>query len=160
MLALKAPIAGDPVVKVNGFSKIEEGQPGTITFLANLKYEKFIYQTKASIVLVNNDFNPTASIEATLIKVPNAYASLAKLMELAEQSKVRKSGINSTAHIATTASVADDCFVGAFAYIGESSKVGKGSKIFAHVYVGDNVTIGDHVILYPNTVVYDGKDRQ
>ena len=151
---LKGTVVGNPALKVNDFSKIEEGKPGTVTFLANVKYERFIYGTKASIVLVNNDFIPTAPIEATLVKVPNPYKSLAMLMELAEQTKVKKNGIDSTAHISATASIEDNCYIGAYAYIGENAKVGKNCKIYPHVYVGDNVSIGDQTTLYPQAVIY------
>ena len=151
---LNGCVAGDPAVKVSGFSKIEEGVPGTLTFLANLKYEQYIYHTKASIVLVNNDFKPTAPVEATMIKVTNAYSSLAKLMELAEQSKAKKSGINATAYIAASATIADDCYIGAFAYIGENAKIGKGCMIYPYVYIGDNVCIGEQTTVYPHVTIY------
>jgi len=151
---LKGTIAGDPEAKVSGFSKIEKGVSGTITFLANLKYEPYIYQTKASIVLVNNDFEPTAPVEATLIKVPNAYSSLAKLMELAEQTKVKKSGIDVTAYIAASATIDEDCYIGAFACIGENAKIGKGCMIYPHVYIGDDVCIGAQTTVYPNVTIY------
>ena len=151
---LNGIVEGNPAAKVNDFSKIEEGKPGTLTFLANEKYERFVYQTKASIVLVNNDFVPAMPIEATLIKVQNAYASLAMLLELVEQSKVKKNGVNSSAYIAKTASVDDDCYIGALAYIGENAKIGKACRIYPHVYMGDNVTVGNNSILYPHSVIY------
>ena len=100
---LGGTVEGDPEVKVNNFSKIEEGKPGTLTFLANPKYEHFIYQTEASIVLVNNDFTPAEPIKATLVKVANAYASLAILLNMAEQANVKKAGIDDTAFIAGSA---------------------------------------------------------
>ena len=125
---LKGTVVGDPATKVNNFSRIEEGAPETITFLANPKYEHFIYETKASIVLVSEDFTPTSAIEPTLIKVPNAYASLALLLNLAEQSKVKKSGVDSSAFISATSSVGEDCYIGAFAYIGENVTIGKGDR--------------------------------
>ena len=90
---LGGTVEGDPEVKVNNFSKIEEGKPGTLTFLANPKYEHFIYQTEASIVLVNNDFTPAEPVKATLVKVANAYASLAILLNMAEEANVKKAGI-------------------------------------------------------------------
>ena len=151
---LQGNVVGDPAAKVSGFSKIEEGLPGTITFLANAKYEQYIYQTRSSIVLVNNDFQPTAPIEATLIKVPNAYASLAMLMELAEQSKARKSGVDSTACLSATATIDADCYIGAFACIGENATIGKGCMIYPHTCIGDNVRIGEQTILYPHVTVY------
>jgi len=151
---LNGTIVGDPATKVFGFSKIEDGVPGTITFLANLKYERFIYQTKASIVLVNNDFEPTTSVGATMIRVPNAYSSLAKLMEIAESSKAKKSGVDATAFIAASATIADDCYIGAFVCISENAKIGKGCLIYPYVYVGDNACIGEQTILYPHVTVY------
>jgi len=147
-------VVGDLTTKVTGFSKIEEGLSGTLTFLANMKYEQHIYRTKASVVLVSNDFKPAAPIEATLIKVPNPYASLAKLMALVEQSKPQKSGIDSMAYIDQTASIADDCFIGAFVSIGENVQIGKGCMIYPQVYIGDRVCIGEKTILYPHAVVY------
>jgi UDP-3-O-[3-hydroxymyristoyl] glucosamine N-acyltransferase len=153
---LTGTVVGNPSAKVGGFSKIEVGVPGTITFLANAKYEHHIYRTKASIVLVNNDFTPTAPIEATLIKVPNAYASLATLMQAAEDAKVKKSGIDSTACIAATATVGEDCYIGAFACIGDNATIGKGCMIYPYTCIGDNASIGDQSILYPHTTVYEG----
>ena len=147
-------VVGDPTTKVNDFSKIEEGAPGTITFLANTKYESCIYKTKASIVLVNNDFKPSAPIEATLIYVPNAYASLATLMALVEASKPKKSGIDSTAYISATATINENCYIGAFVYIGENTTINKGCMIYPYTYIGDNVSIDEQTILYPHVTVY------
>ena len=113
---LGGTVDGNPEVKVSNFSKIEEGQPGTLTFLANPKYEHYIYNTEASIVLVNNDFSPAEQITATLVKVENAYSALAMLLNLVEQSKPKKAGISSAAFIAASATMGEDCFVGNFAY--------------------------------------------
>lgn len=153
---LNGTVEGDPTVKVSNFSKIEEGKPGTLTFLANPKYEHFIYNTKASIVLVNNDFTPTEAVPATLIKVANAYASLALLLNMVEQSKQKKSGTDSTAFIAASASVAEDCYVGAFSYIGNQAKIGKNCYIYPYAYIGDHVSIGDNSIVYPHVTIYEG----
>lgn len=151
---LGGTVEGNPDVKVSNFSKIEEGKPGTLTFLANPKYEHHIYNTQASIVLVNNDFSPTEPIEATLVRVPNAYAALALLLNMVEQSKGAKSGIDSTAFIAATAEVGENCYVGNFAYIGNHVKLGKNCQIYPYAYVGDHVTVGDNCILYPRVTVY------
>ena len=153
---LGGKVEGNPEVKVSNFSKIEEGRPGTLTFLANPKYEHFIYTTKASVVLVNNDFTPSEPLSATLVRVENAYVSLAMLLNLVEQSKPKKTGVSSAAFIATSATVEEGCYVGNFAYIGENARVGKNCQIYPHAYVGDNVTIGDGCILYPHTTVYQG----
>ena len=153
---LNGTIEGNPEVKVNNFSKIEEGKPGTLTFLANPKYEHFIYHTDASIVLVNNDFTPTEPIKATLIKVANAYASLAILLNMVEQAKEKKAGIDSTAYISTSAIIKENCYIGNFAYIGDNVKVGHNCKIYPNTYIGDNVTLGDNCIVYPHVTIYEG----
>ena len=152
---LEGKIHGDPNVKVSDFSRIEEGRQGTITFLANPKYEHFIYNTKASIVLVNEDFTPTAPIEATLIAVKSAYASLAVLLNMAAQMNPGKTGVNSTAFIAKTAEINEQRYIGAFACIGENVKIGKNCAIYPYSYIGDNVKIGENVTIYPHVTVYD-----
>lgn len=153
---LNGTIEGNPEIKVSSFSKIEEGKPGTLTFLANPKYEHHIYNTKASIVLVNNDFMPAEPVQATIIRVANAYAALAMLLNIVEQHKHKQHvGIDSTAFIAPSAQVGADCYIGHFAYIGENAKVGKNCRIYPNVYIGDNVTIGDNCILYPHTTIYE-----
>ncbi|MDR0825610.1 MAG: UDP-3-O-(3-hydroxymyristoyl)glucosamine N-acyltransferase [Prevotella sp.] len=153
---LQGEIIGNPDVKVSDFSKIEDGKQGTLTFLANPKYEHFIYRTKASIVLVNNDFVPTSEVESTMIAVKNAYASLAELLNMVEQFKQKKTGIDSTAYIAKTAKVDNQCYIGAFAYIGENSEIGKDCLIYPHAYIGDNVKIGNDTIIYPHVSIYEG----
>lgn len=153
---LNGTVEGDPDVKVSNFSKIEEGKIGTLTFLANPKYEHYIYNTKASIVLVNNDFTPSSIVPATLIRVDNAYASLAMLLNMVEQSKKKENGIDSTAFIAKSASVDENAYIGAFAYIGNNAKVGKNCRIYPYAYVGDNVIIGDNTVLYPHVTIYEG----
>lgn len=153
---LGGTIEGNPEVKVNNFSKIEEGKPGTLTFLANPKYEHFIYNTEASIVLVNNDFIPAEPIKATLVKVENAYSALAILLNMVEKTKEKKAGVSSAAFIATSATMGDDCYIGNFAYIGENVKLGKNCRIYPSAFVGDNVTIGDNCILYPHVTIYEG----
>lgn len=153
---LSGTIEGNPEVKVSNFSKIEEGKPGTLTFLANPKYEHFIYNTDASIVLVNNDFAPSEPLRTTLIKVENAYAALAMLLNMVEQAKVKKAGIDPTAFIAASAVVGDDCYVGNFAYIGEHVKMGKNCRIYPYAYIGDGVTVGDNCTVYPHVTIYEG----
>lgn len=151
---LRGTVEGDPEVKVSNFSKIEEGKPGTLTFLANPKYEHHIYHTEASIVLVNQDFTPTEPIHTTLIRVENAYTALAQLLNMVEQAKSKKSGVDSTAFITPTASVGEDCYIGNMAYIGERVKLGNNCQVYPFAYIGDNVEIGDNTILYPHVTVY------
>ena len=152
---LNGTVEGNPEVTVKSFSKIEEGKPGTLTFLANPKYEHFIYSTKASIVLVNNDFTPTEQIPATLIRVENAYAALAILLNMVEQQK-QQTGIDSSAFIAPSASVGENCYIGHFAYVGKNTTIGKNCRIYPQAYIGDDVTIGDNCIIYPHVTIYDG----
>ena len=152
---LNGTIEGNPAVEVNSFSRIEEGKSGTVTFLSNQKYEPYIYTTQADIVLVNNDFIPTAPIRSTLIKVQNAYTALATLLNIVEQSKTQKSGIDSTAFIVASATIGENCYVGNMVYIGENTMIGSNCLIYPHVYIGDNVTIGDYTIVYPHATIYD-----
>ena len=153
---LGGTVEGNPEAKVNNFSKIEEGKPGTLTFLANPKYEHYIYNTEASIVLVNNDFTPSEPVKATLVKVENAYAALAILLNMVEKTKEKKGGVDSTAFIAVSATVGENCYVGNFAYIGENVKMGNNCRIYPNAYIGDNVTVGDNCILYPHVTIYEG----
>ena len=153
---LQGDIIGNPNVTVNNFSKIEEGKPQTLTFLSNLKYTPYIYKTQADIVLVNNDFKPEKEIKATLIKVPDAYEALAKLLELVEKNKAPKTGVEPMSYVAPSAEVGNDLYIGAFAYISENSKIGDKSKIYPHVFIGENVTIGKNVTLFSGVKIYEG----
>ncbi|MCD7710983.1 MAG: UDP-3-O-(3-hydroxymyristoyl)glucosamine N-acyltransferase [Porphyromonadaceae bacterium] len=153
-LFLHGHVIGDENVKVNNFSKIEEGKPGTITFLANPKYTHYIYTTQASIVLVNKGFVPDGDIKATRIEVDDAYACLAQLLNMANQARPEKKGIEKEAHIEPSAKFSDSVYIGAFAYIGENCILGKGCKIYPHVYLGENVKIGDNTIIYPGVKIY------
>ena len=151
---LHGEIIGDNQVKVNNLSKIEEGKPGTLTFLANPKYTHHIYTTQASIVLVNRDFEPEQKINATLIKVDDAYSCLAQLLNLVNQARPEKKGIDKDTYIAASATISQSVYIGAFAYVSENVKVGENVKIYPQVYIGDNVTIGDNTILYPGVKIY------
>ena len=156
---LQGKIEGNESVKVNDFSKIEEGKPGTLTFLANLKYTHYIYETQASIALVNNDFNPEKELPSTLtiIRVPNAYVALASLMEWVEKGKNHKKGIDSQAYVSSSAKISPETvYIGAFAYIGDNAVLGENVKIYPQAYIGDNVIIGDYSIIYPGAKIYDG----
>ena len=147
-------IVGDENATVHTFAKIEEGIPGAISFLSNPKYTTYIYETKASIVLVNKDFVPEHEIKATLIKVDNAYDSLARLLTLYEQSKPRKTGIDPLAFIAPTAQIGKDVWIAPFAYVGENAVVGDRTVLHPHVTIGDGAQVGDDCTLYANATVY------
>jgi UDP-3-O-[3-hydroxymyristoyl] glucosamine N-acyltransferase len=153
---LNGKVQGDPCVTVNNFSKIEDGKPGTLTFLASPKYTQYLYSTKASIVLINGDFVLEKETNVTLIKVPDAYVALAVLLEIYNKS-VKKKGIDSMSYIASSAQLdRDNIYVGAFAYIGENAQIGENTEIYPQVYIGDNVQIGKDTIIYPGVRIYSG----
>lgn len=151
---LKGEIEGDAGVKVNTVAKIEEGHPGALSFLANPKYEPYIYSTASSIVIVNKDFVPSSRISATLIRVENAYESFASLLRLVDQSRPRKKGIHPAAVIEPTAKIGKDVYIGPNAYVGENSIVGDGSSLYPNVYLGDNAKLGKNSVLYHRVTVY------
>ena len=147
-------VEGDSDIKINNYSKIEEGKPGCLTFLANPKYEHYIYETQASVVLVRKDFAPEKELSTTLIKVDDPYATIAQLLNMIGAMKQQKSGLEEPHFIAKGVNVPSDIYVGAFSYISNGAVLGKNVKIYPQCYVGDNVRIGDNVILYPGVKVY------
>lgn len=156
---LHGDIVGDAQVAVRELSKIEEGKPGSLTFLANPVYTHYIYTTQASIVLVRRDFEPEQPVGATLIKVDDPYTSLTQLLELVQQATTNKHGIEDPVYVAQTAQIEEEdenLYIGAFAYIGERAVIGKGVKIYPQVYIGDDAVIGDNSILYPGVKIYHG----
>jgi UDP-3-O-[3-hydroxymyristoyl] glucosamine N-acyltransferase len=152
---LSGEVEGNPSVVISTLSKIEEGQPGSLTFLSNPKYTPYIYTTKASAVLVNKDFVAEQPISATLIRVEDSYESLALLLNLVAQEKKAKTGIESPSYIDSTASIGENTYVGSFSYIGADSTVGNNTQIYPQVYIGAGVTIGNDCILYPGVKIYD-----
>lgn len=151
---LGGTVEGNPQATVNTFAKIEEGQPGAISFLANPKYAHFIYETQSSVVLVNRDFQPERPVAATLVRVDNAYEAIARLLTLYESMTQKRSGIHPLAFVSETATVADDVYVGPFAYIGDGVSVGAGTQIYPHVVVEERATVGEECILYPGVSIY------
>ncbi len=152
---LQGEIVGDPHITVSNFAKIEEAQPNTISFLSNPKYTQYIYETQADIVLVNNDFIPEKPIKPTLIKVPNAYAALATLLDLVNKMKPQKSGIEEMSFISPSAKLAENIYVGAFAYIGDNVVAGENCRIYPQAYIGDNVKIGKGTVIYAGAKIYN-----
>lgn len=152
---LSGEVVGDPAAKVWTISKIEEGEPGSLSFLSNPKYEHFIYDTRASIVIVNRSFEPSAAVATTMVKVDDAYACFAKLLELYAANKPQKTGVSPQSVIASSATLGEGCYVGEFVVIGENVKIGAGSRIYPQVCIGDNVVIGDGVTLNAGVKVYD-----
>ncbi|MDR2223165.1 MAG: UDP-3-O-(3-hydroxymyristoyl)glucosamine N-acyltransferase [Flavobacteriaceae bacterium] len=151
---LGGEIVGNPAVEVSTLSKIEEGKEGSISFLSNPKYNHYIYTTKASVVIVSNTFEAEAAIEATLIKVEDAYKAFSKLLEYYNQVKLMKSGIEQPSVISEGVTYGDDLYLGSFSYVGKNTKIGNNVKIYPNTFVGDNVVIGDDTILFAGVRVY------
>ncbi len=151
---LEGEVEGNPEIEVSKLSKIEEGEPESLSFLANPKYTQFIYTTKASIVIVNKIFKAEKEINSTLIRVEDAYKSFSKLLEYYNQVKMNKTGVESPVFISKSAIYGENIYIGAFAYLGENIKIGNNTKIYPNVYIGDNVTIGDNVILFSGAKIY------
>lgn len=149
-------VEGDENATVHTFAKIEEGTPGAISFLSNPKYTHYIYNTKSSIVLINDDVELAQPVEATLIRVKNAYECVAKLLQLYQASLPKKTGISPQAFVSEKAKIGKDCFIGAFAYVGDGTVIGVNTQIHPHAVVEDGVTIGSGCIIYPNVTIYDG----
>lgn len=153
---LQGIIEGDTNAKVTNLSKIEEGKPGTLTFLANPKYTEYIYSTGASIAIVNNDFVAEQKLPEglTLIRVPDAYACFAKLLDFYNQAKANKAGIEQPSFIDPSAKIGTDVYIGAFAYIGKNAVIGDNAKIYPQTYIGDNATVGENSVLYSGVKIY------
>lgn len=149
-------VEGDKNATVHTFAKIEEGVDGAISFLSNPKYIHYIYDTKSSVVIINEDLQLEGEVTATLIRVKNAYESIAKLLQIYESAKPKKTGVSPQAYISPTAKIGSNCYVGPFACVGDGTVVGDGCQIYPHAVIGDNVTIGADCIFYPNTTVYQG----
>jgi UDP-3-O-[3-hydroxymyristoyl] glucosamine N-acyltransferase len=149
-------IQGNPNVVVNGLAKIEEGSEGKLSFLSNTKYEEYIYTTASSICIVNKSFIPSKILPAslTLIKVEDAYACFAQLLEFYDQMRQKTPVIEQPSFIASTAQIGEEPYIGAFAYIGDNVQLGNNVKVYPHVFLGDNVTVGDDSILYAGVKVY------
>ena len=149
-------IEGDENMTVNSFSKIEEGKPGSISFLSNPKYTHYLYTSESSVIIVNEDLVLEKEVKPTLIRVKNAYESVAKLLQVYESMKPKKKGIDSLAFISSKAKMGEDCYVGAFAYIADGAVIGDRCLIYPHVHIGEGVVLGDDCIIYPNVTIYHG----
>ncbi|MBU46290.1 MAG: UDP-3-O-(3-hydroxymyristoyl)glucosamine N-acyltransferase [Flavobacteriales bacterium] len=147
-------IEGDPHAKVNSVAKIEDGCIGNLCFLANEKYKNHIYTTDASVIIVDNSFNLSKKIKATLIKVDDAYSSFSQLLEVYNRMKFNKSGLSDKADISNKTTIGDDVYIGPFTSICEGVRVGNNVKIHPNCYIGENVIIGDNTIIFPNVSIY------
>ncbi len=153
---LSGVVEGDENVSVSNVAKIEEGKPETLSFLANVKYTPYLYETDASIVIVGKDFKAEKPVKATLIRVDDAYSAFAKLLEVYQQYTGNKSGISSQSFIGQEVVYGEELYLGAFAYVGDRVEMGNNVKVYPQVYIGDDCKIGDDCILYPGVKLYAG----
>ena len=159
---LQGQIEGDDSLMINKLSKIEEGEPGSISFLSNPIYTQYLYTTRASLVIVNKDFILTAPTSAALLRVDSAENAFAELLEMYNEVKLNKSGISKLSHISDTAKVGNNIYAGEFAVIGDNAIIGNNVKIYPQVFIGENAVIGDNTTLFAGVKVYSetviGKD--
>jgi UDP-3-O-[3-hydroxymyristoyl] glucosamine N-acyltransferase len=151
---LQGKLEGDPEAKVWKLAKIEEGEKGALSFLANPKYTSFVYTTSSSVLLVNDDFEVEQPVSATLIRVHDAYSAFARLLEIYNEIQRNKTGISEKAHIASTAKLGKNIYIGEFAYIGDNVSIGDNAKIYPQAYIGDNTSIGNGTTLFPGVKIY------
>jgi UDP-3-O-[3-hydroxymyristoyl] glucosamine N-acyltransferase len=152
---INGKVEGDQNVIVHSFGKIEEAQPGQLTFFSNPKYEDYLYSTHASVIIVNEKYELKKPVNATLIRVEDAYTAFAMLLGKYQEMMNRElTGIQQPCYISTTALYGQSVFIGAFAYLGENVKVGNNTKIFPNAYIGDNTIIGNDCMIYPGVKIY------
>ena len=151
---LGGTIEGNPEAIINDVARIEEGRPGALSFLANPKYEKYLYDSQSSVVIVSHDFQPGKPVAATLVRVENAYEAFASLLQLYEENKPKKRGISKLAAIDDSAELGENIYIGEFAVIGENVVIEDHVMIYPQVYIGDNVKIKSNTILYPGVIIY------
>lgn len=147
-------IEGDENATVNTFAKIEDGKPGAISFLSNPKYTHYIYDTESSIVLVDKSVELEKPTKATLVRVDNAYECVAKLLQLYESMKPKKTGIDSLAFVSPSAKIGENVYIGAFAYVGDNVVIGDGCQIYPNVVICENAKVGNDCLFYPNVTIY------
>lgn len=151
---LNGKVEGNIEAEVNTLSKIEEGKPGSLSFLANPKYTPYIYETQASIVIVNADFIASKALKCTIIRVKDAYTAFSQLLEMYNQVKLNKAGISAQAAISESAQIGKNVYIGEFAVIGDNVIIGDNAKIYPHTYLGDNCKIGENTTLFTGVKIY------
>ena len=154
-LLINGKIEGNAAAAVSSFGKIEEALEGQLTFLANPKYEEYLYSTHASIAIINESYELRQPVKPTLIRVPDAYSAFALLLSKYQEMVTQQmKGIQQPAFISSSAQLKEDVYIGAFSYIGENVKIGVNTKIFPNSFIGDNVQIGDNCIIHPGVKIY------
>ncbi|MFB9080511.1 UDP-3-O-(3-hydroxymyristoyl)glucosamine N-acyltransferase [Flavobacterium procerum] len=151
---LEGEVVGNPNAEVSKLSKIEEGDEGSLTFLANPKYINYIYSTKATVTIVNDSFVPEQEITTTLIKVEDAYSAFSKLLHFYNQVKLNKTGIEPQSFMSEGTKYGENLYLGSFSYIGQNVVLGNNVKIYPNSFIGDNVTIGDNVFVFAGAKIY------
>lgn len=150
---IEGRIEGNENAIVNTFTKIEEGREGAISFLSNPKYTHYLYDTKSSVVLINEDIELEKPVSPTLIRVKNAYESVARLLQLYESMKPKKTGVDTLAFVSSSAKIGKDVYVGPFCYIGEGVVIGDGTRIYPNVTIYDGCRIGQRVTIHAGAVI-------
>lgn len=153
---LGGEVEGNPEVELDRLSKIEEGEPGSLSFLSNPKYTPYVYDTRASAIIVNKTFTPEKDVDATLIKVDDSYKAFSELLRQYDRAKHAKTGIAKSADVADSVQMGTDVFIGAYTVIGENVKIGNGVKIYPHCVIGDNVSIGGDCVILSNVQIHTG----
>lgn len=154
---INGEVVGEPSAKISKFCKIEEGEQGGISFLANAKYEPFLYSSDSTAIIINSDLVLKKEVKANLILVENAYTAFTQLLNFYQNIIAQqKKGIEQPSFISSSASVGATVYIGAFSYIGENAKIGENVQIYPNCYVGDNVTIAENTILYAGVKIYHG----
>lgn len=152
---INGKIEGDPDVAVSSFGKLEEATEGQLAFLANPKYEEFLYTTHASVIIINSSLKVEKDLKATLIRVPDAYSSFAVILTAYSQMvKDNLTGIQEPSYISSSVKMGENVFVGAFAYLGNNVKIGNNVKLYPQVFLGDNVSVAENTILYPGVKIH------
>lgn len=152
---LNGKVEGDSTLLISSAAKIEEGRPGCISFLSNLKYEHFLYTTLSTAVIVDENFKPRQEVKAALIYVPNAYLAFTRLLEEYQKALAfAKTGVEEPSFIGTNTTIGSSHYRGAFSYIGSHCTIGNHVHIYPGAYIGDHVTIGDHTVIHPGAKIY------
>ena len=154
-MLINAKVEGNAEASVGSFSKIEEAKEGQLAFLANPKYEEYLYTTGASIIIVNDSLELKGNVKGTLLRVPDAYTAFASLLAKYQEMMAQQlTGIQQPSYIAPSAKVGENVFIGAFAYIGDNAVIGNGAKIYSNAYIGNHVSIGENTVIHPSVTIY------
>lgn len=153
-MMLGGSVEGDSNAEVWKLCKIEEGEQGGLSFLANSKYTNYIYETNATAVIVSNEFVPEHPIKASLIRVADPYLAFANLLKKYNEMQLDKKGVDPLAFISPSATIGKDCYIGPYAFVGDNARIGDGVKIYPQTYVGDNSSIGDGTTLFAGVRIY------